>query len=180
MGGPVPSRRPLNPTQRAALEALIQDCAPRLVAYVRHLHSARIDAEEVVAETFCRAVANCQKLFRADRPDLYLLRIARNLCHDHLRRLESAGGVTAGLPAGLVNLTTADPPGELLRTERDAVLRAAVAELPLEQREVVILRLSTGLKFEEIAALLELPLGTVLWRMHAALKALRERIEVRL
>ena len=60
--------------------------------------------------------------------------------------------------------------------EQSRFLRAAVAALPEKLREVVVLRLSTDLRFEEIADLLQIPLGTALSRMHAALQDLRKRL----
>ena len=59
--------------------------------------------------------------------------------------------------------------------ERQRLL-AALARLPQPQREVVVLRLSAELKFEEIAELLQIPLGTALSRMHAALRHLRKEL----
>ena len=51
-----------------------------------------------------------------------------------------------------------------------------MAELPESLREIVVLRLASGLKFEEIAELLHIPLGTALSRMHAAIQRLREML----
>jgi RNA polymerase sigma-70 factor (ECF subfamily) len=52
-------------------------------------------------------------------------------------------------------------------------LKEAILGLPAGLREVVVLRLSTGLKFEEIANLLSIPLGTALSRMYAAIERLK-------
>ena len=60
--------------------------------------------------------------------------------------------------------------------ERRRALRAAVEALPEHLREIVVLRLSGELRFEDIAELLQIPLGTALSRMHAAVERLREML----
>lgn len=61
------------------------------------------------------------------------------------------------------------------REDRERILQA-LKELPLEQRQVVLMRLYEQKTFAVISGELKVPLGTVLWRMQAALKRLRERL----
>ncbi len=69
-------------------------------------------------------------------------------------------------------------PHELaVRHETVQQVRAALYELSHPQQQVVQMRMQQNLKFREIAAILGEPLGTVLARMQAALKRLRERLE---
>jgi RNA polymerase sigma-70 factor (ECF subfamily) len=163
----------LDADERAQLDGLVAEFGPRLLAYARHLTSPQ-DAEDVVAEVFCRAAQNLAALRRSARPDLYLLTAARNLCRDGLRRRRPQS-----LPPEWVDQTVGsgdDPVGGLTQREAQRRVRAAVAELPEPLREVVVLRLTAGLRFEDIAGLLGLPLGTALSRMHAAIGHLRERL----
>ena len=174
MGARPETRRPLTADERELLHVLVRRCGPRLLGYVRRTFGPRIDAEEVVAESFCRAAANIETLRGCERHDLYLLTIARNLCRDHLRRRANADPEEplcdhdAGVPT---------PAETVDQDERRQALLAAVARLPESQREVVTLRLSGTLKFEEIAELLDVPLGTVLSRMHAAVQKLRRNLD---
>lgn len=164
----------LSASERALLERLAAELGPRLLAYVRRMCGGGHDAEDIVAEAFCRAAGNIASLQASGRQDLYMLTITRNLCRDRFRRsrpisisderLERRPGVAA------------DPREALAQDERMQALREAVACLPDAVREVVVLRLSTGLKFEEIAELLHIPLGTALSRMHAALEQLRKTL----
>jgi RNA polymerase sigma-70 factor (ECF subfamily) len=165
------TRRPLSAEDRVWLDQLVRTCGPRLLAYVRRTYGSRLDAEEIVAETFSRAAANLARLRKCARHDLYLLTIVRNLCRDFFRRRAASGPeeTLEDCPAA-----TPEPDATLTQTERRRALRAGVAALPEAQREVVTLRLSAGLKFEEIAELLNLPLGTVLSRMHAAVQRLKQ------
>lgn len=162
----------LTPDERRWLDEIVRDHAPRLAAYVGRVYARPTETEDIVAETFCRAALNIAQLRASPRVDLYLLTIARNLCRDHFRRPP---------PPPIADERLAQNPdsrsvpalGVALERERAQALRDAVTALPQHLREVVVLRLSTNLKFEDIAALLQLPLGTTLSRMHAAVERLR-------
>jgi RNA polymerase sigma-70 factor (ECF subfamily) len=69
------------------------------------------------------------------------------------------------------------PEHRLVRYEEVERVRAALTLLPPEQRQVVRMRMYEGKKFAEIAAELNWPLGTVLTRMHAGLKKLRQALQ---
>lgn len=159
---------------RAWLDDLVRREAPRLLAYVRRTWNDQADAEDIVAETFCRAAKSVRSLRASDRPDLYLLATARNLCRDRFRRRRpqtAVGGALDAWPAG-----GAAAGDRVEQGEQEALLRAAVAELPEGLREVVVLRLGAELTFEEIAEMLHVPLGTALSRMHAAVGRLRSKL----
>jgi RNA polymerase sigma-70 factor (ECF subfamily) len=67
-----------------------------------------------------------------------------------------------------------DPETVFLKNEAEMWLRDAVTELPVEQKQVVLLRIFGEMPFKEIAELLKCPLNTVLGRMHYAVKNLRK------
>lgn len=167
-------RQALNADERTLLESLLRDVGPRLLAYVRKAFGERLDAEEIVAETFARAADNIAAVQECARKDLYLLTVARNLCRDTFRRRRPGP-----LPDGQLrdhSGPVATPDESFADREDRRRLLAAVAELSQAQREVVVLRLSAELKFEEIAELLQIPLGTALSRMNAALRCLRKEL----
>ncbi|MFH1747000.1 MAG: sigma-70 family RNA polymerase sigma factor [Planctomycetota bacterium] len=170
MNGRPATPRSLTGAERAQLDKLVHECGPRLLGYVRRMYARRIDAEDIVAETFCRAAANIETLNGCERPDLYLLTIARNLCRDFLRRRREtpAGDSLPDQPAA-----ARQPAQCFASVEQQRAMLEGVEALPEPQREVVILRLSTDMKFEEIAELLQTPLGTVLSRMHSAVHRLK-------
>ena len=89
------------------------------------------------------------------------------------RRMARAGEET------LMRLASSHPgPGdELERSELSAALHRAIAELPDERRIVIVLRDLEGLAYEEIAAALDLELGTVRSRLHRARMDLKEKLE---
>jgi RNA polymerase sigma-70 factor (ECF subfamily) len=68
------------------------------------------------------------------------------------------------------------PAADAQTDERLAAVRAAIASLPEAQRETLELRLRNELSYEEIAAVLGIPVGTVRSRLHGAVKTLRDRL----
>jgi RNA polymerase sigma-70 factor (ECF subfamily) len=164
-------RGSLTADEQLLLERLFVEIGPRLAAYVRHAYGRDADAEDVVAETFCRAARNMGALRACRRQDLYLVTIVRNMCRDRFRRPRLQWLSADGTEEHAVQ--EALPADAIAGHEEVANLRAAVHDLPAGLREVVVLRLSTGLRFEEIAEVLQIPLGTALSRMHAATERLR-------
>ena len=69
-----------------------------------------------------------------------------------------------------------DPEKPVLRQEDEQSVRRAVEELPVELREVVVLRELEGLSYKEIAAIAGIPMGTVMSRLARARERLRERL----
>ncbi len=168
-------RQALSADQRALLESLLVEVGPRLLAYVRKAFGNRVDAEEIMAETFARAADNIAAVSASERKDLYLLTVARNLCRDAFRRRrpnllsdEQLRDRASPVPRPDDNTVAAEDRQRLLD---------AVARLPRAQREVVVLRMTADLKFQEIAELLEIPLGTALSRMNAAVRHLRKDLD---
>ncbi len=143
----------------------------------------RTEADDVVEEALLRIHA-AGASFRGERGlRTWVLRIAANLCRDRLRRRK----FTAPLPnpehedpfaaAGL----TFDPSaamdeaidGKVLMT----ALERAIAALPEDQREAVVMRHRLGLSYAEMTGMLGVPEGTVKSRLARALGALRQAME---
>ena len=171
-------RGPLGAGERDYLDALVREASPRLFAYVRRVFGRSDEVEDIVAETFCRAASNLAALRGGDRPMLYLLTIARNLCRDRFRRQKPVDNAAADRLAEHPAQPSASS-GGLAGNEQVERLQTAVAALPENLREIVVLRMSGDLKFEEIAELLHIPLGTApLSRMHTAMGKLRQTMSV--
>jgi RNA polymerase sigma-70 factor (ECF subfamily) len=101
----------------------------------------------------------------------WLFRIARNTAIDHLRKKKAIplsmfedndgfGKLTAGNEAVFMD-TTSDVLEESIAREEKATLSAAVGQLPLQYREVLVLRAEENLTFEEIGTTIGKPLNTV-------------------
>ena len=144
------------------LEQLYREMAPMLLAFFRHQPALAGTAEDLLQDTFVRALKHRDRLETAVSRRAYLFGIARHVGLDALRRAEP-GGVPADLQIAPVT-------GEDSRLES---MRAAIAELPAPQREALLLKLQQDLSYEEIAAVLDVPLGTVRSRLHYAVLRLR-------
>ena len=160
-----------------AFEELVIAHQHRVFGVALRMLGSRAEAEEAAQEVFLRAHRAIAD-FRGDaKLSTWLYAIVSRLCLNRLasgeRRLLREGEETlARIPSG-----HASPADELERSERDAALHRAIAELSDERRMVVVLRDLEGLSYEEIAAALDLELGTVRSRLHRARLDLKEKLE---
>ena len=138
-----------------------------LLSIVKNPH----DAEELMQDTYLQLVSSAGSYRSQGKPRGFILAVARNLGLLRLReerRFPAAGEEeTETLPvAG----------NEAGRAEDRLVLECAMRVLGDEERQVVMLHAVAGLKHRETAALMGLPLSTVLSRYHRALSKLQKAI----
>lgn len=157
---------------RDALGILAQRHEHALLGVARGLLGSRQAAVDAVQETWVRVIRyghsfNGRSSFRT-----WVYRIAVNRCRDLAAM--SRRGMTAS-PAALEAMPDRAA-ASAASPERDAELRAAVAGLPERQREVILLCYHEGLTHEQAADVLEVPVGTLKSRLHAALTELRKRL----
>jgi RNA polymerase sigma-70 factor (ECF subfamily) len=133
-------------------------------------------AEDLAQETFVRAFVHFER-FDPERPLLpWLLAIARRLCLDLLRR-ERLGPTAAEVPA-IVD-PAPDPERQAAVNETLSRLEAALSGLDEGPREAIVLFHLEGLSYRDIAAALEVPMGTVMTWLHrgrARIKTLLEPV----
>ena len=129
------------------------------------------EAEDVAQDTFVKVWESAPGYRAQGSPMAWMLTIARNLARMRLRR----GGRQVGLEDEEWNAIPAD--ATAVSPEDRQVLQTALAALGAEEREIVLLHAVTGLKHREIAALMELPLATVLSKYHRGLKKMRVQLE---
>ena len=104
----------------------------------------------------------------------WIYHLARKVAADHFRKHASTPVPTDPTDLQEQPDTTAQPSDQAAATEDQALLRTALARLPLEQREVLVLSRLQNLEHKEIAKLLDCSVGAVKVRAHRALKELRE------
>jgi RNA polymerase sigma-70 factor (ECF subfamily) len=128
-------------------------------------------AEDVVQEAFVRVFSRAPGDETSGRAlDGYLHRAVRNLALDHLRRRKVATEKAREAAAALLMRRAGDGPSD---GPDAAKVSQALFDLPVDQREVVVLRVWEGLSFPEIAERVEVPLGTVHSRFRYAMERLR-------
>ncbi|HET9651242.1 MAG TPA: sigma-70 family RNA polymerase sigma factor [Usitatibacter sp.] len=162
--------------QGKAFEQLVMPHMDAAFNLARWLCGNRQDVEDVTQEALLRAYRFFDAL-RGDNPRSWLLKIVRNTYYSQWRRARRHDESTEfdedvhcdaedrrGDPAFIVSLS------------QDARrLDAAIAELPVEYREALVLREIEDLSYREIAETLEVPMGTVMSRISRARGLLAQR-----
>jgi len=133
----------------------------------RNIH----DAEDITSETFVRAWAGSGRL-KAQTLKGYLLKIARNLWLDQLKR----GRRRLDEPDLIVD-TAQNPEENVMRTEAEESVQKALAYLRGSDRHILFLRYTEELSYQEIADCLGLSLAAVKVALHRAKKRLGKRIK---
>ena len=141
-------------------------------------------AEEVAQEVYVQ-VWNSAASFDPRRASAWswLALLTRSRAIDRMRAEGSYRAVVddlerSGSPAAEATEADASPVRDIARSEEAEVVRAALRELPREQRHALELAFFGGLTHREIAERTDTPLGTVKTRIRTALLKLRERLEV--
>ena len=161
----------------SAYEPLVTENQTKVYRIALRILKNETDAEDAAQEAFLKAYTSLAD-FRGDsRFSVWLYRLTNNICIDMLRknrravivplRTEDENGEEAELPISDERYS----PERLAEraADRDAV-RSALASLPDDCREILALRESAGLSYDEIAAALSLEVGTVKSRLNRARK----------
>ena len=140
------------------------------------------DAEDVVQEAYLRAFRFFGS-FRGGDGKAWLLTIVRNTAYSWLqqnRRETTAAFADAALSADEETAFAQDGPESpeaiLARMSDQNLLVEALDQLPAEFREVLVLRELEDLSYKEVAAIADIPIGTVMSRLSRARRLLRERL----
>jgi RNA polymerase sigma-70 factor (ECF subfamily) len=148
----------------AQIEDMYRCHAPAVLRYLQRNFGSCASAEDLLQETFLRWLARDDSDSTAVSSRAFLFGIARHV------------GLTALRQSRRVRTQAIGEVAAQSQAENDADLqhmRTAIANLPEQIRETLELRLRDELSYEEIAAVLEIPLGTVRSRLHTALQLLR-------
>jgi RNA polymerase sigma factor (sigma-70 family) len=167
-GAPV-GRTPLD---ARSFDALFRECAPDVHAYAISLLGDRAAAEDITALAFERLYRSRARLDRGrGTPRAWLFSIARNAALDELRRRRRKPH--HALDEGL-SVAGAAGEEELERVARRASVHAALAALPVRERELVLLKFHGQLSNSELARALGISESNAGTRLHRALTHLRE------
>ena len=147
-----------------------------LFAYAMTLTRSRSEAEDLVQETYVRAVRKIHDLAPDSNLRNWLFVVMRNAWLNHIRHqskrpqlVESSETEMLSAPANEFN-----PQVIYLRKLEQAAVKQAIENLPLTYREVVLLRDIEGFSYQEIADILDCPAGTVMSRLGRARDRLRQ------
>jgi len=163
---------------REAFETIVRAYAARAIGAARSILRDTALAEDAAQEAFVRAF-RAIKRFDTDQPFYpWFYRILKNCCLTLLkRRKRHFAFSTDAEDAPPVVAPRNDPVDAAARGELKDAVRAGMEELSDAHREILYLSHFDGLAYKEIAACLDIPIGTVMSRLWAARRALRKVLE---
>ncbi len=155
------------------LETLFERYHRPLFQFFLHLTAQPSMSEDLVQEVFFRILKYRRSYQPAASFRNWMYQVARNVHHDHAGR--HAAEVSLGDEVVEFRGPEA-PPDRQAQTRQEAVLlRRALAAMPPDKREVLVMSRFLDLKYEEIAAILKCEVGTVKVRVYRALRDLGDR-----
>jgi len=170
---------------KAAFETLYERYEKPLFDFIYRMVMNDSDTENLFQETFHRVVRSRKKYQASAQFKTWLFQIAMNLCRDRMRRMKHRSHLSLNSPVasqndGCLELQEliSDPAPDVAKSveagELESLVKGAVASLPEDEHLVVILKEYEGLKFSEIAEIMNCPVGTLKSVNHRAQERLRK------
>jgi RNA polymerase sigma-70 factor (ECF subfamily) len=156
-------------------ERLFRDTRTDLLAYILRRSRNAEDAADVLAETYLIAWQKLEKVPKDERARLWLFGVARNLLMKSASRRRSGNALVERLAN---ELRSADLDHTPLEHERRDALRAALAALPVRDREILTMTAWEGLTPKQIATVMGTSANIVRVRLHRARARLRRQLEL--
>ena len=169
--------------QRGTFEELAMPLFNQLYNFAHWLAQNREEAEDLVQETYVKALRGFGSFEQGTNFRAWMYRILRNTF------LTSRTGIKASMTVplededGPVIAATTDaqtPEAILIDRNHQEMLQTALQELPLHQREIMLLCEVEEMSYQEIADTLSVPIGTVMSRLSRARAALRAGVQKKL
>ena len=162
-----------------AFGELVRRWERRIFALTYGMLGREEDARDATQETFLAAFRNLRGFRGEAKVSSWLHRIAVNQCISRQRRakVRSESALDDDNEAGSFATPISESPARVVEGRLETVaVRLAINSLPLELRQVVVMKEFEELTFREIADALDLPLSTVKSRLYTALKQLQMRL----
>ena len=167
-----------NDRPAAGFEELAMPLFDSLYNFARWLVHNSSDAEDLVQETYLKALRSFASIQPGTNFRAWMFRILRNTflssCSTLDRRMTVATESEEDFPVS--SATSATPESLLIRRSGIEACREAIEQLPLIFREVILLCDVEDASYQEIAEILSIPMGTVMSRLSRARKAVRDSL----
>jgi RNA polymerase sigma-70 factor (ECF subfamily) len=166
----------------ACLEMLINRHKDRIFTTIILIVKDSYIAEDLFQETFIKIIKNLKKgKYNEEGKFLpWAIRIARNMAIDYFRKKKRMPTVTNSDGEDVfrkIKIEVDNREEQIIRTEKEDMVRAVINRLPEEQRQVLILRHYGDLSFKEISEMTNVSINTALGRMRYALNNMRKMME---
>lgn len=135
-----------------------------IYSYVKNWHTS----EDLMQETYLKVKLNADKYIAGTNVTAWLFQIAKNLCYDYLKKSSSKELEVIDY---VVIEKSFEPDTKMYVHD---LINKYLSDV---DRQIVLLHVLHGYKNREIAQILQLPLGTVLWRYNRAMKDLKKKIK---
>ena len=156
----------------AALEEVFDTYGDRVFSVCFGILANRADAEDASQEVFLRAFHQAAKFSGRSRYSTWLLRLAANLTLNRAKASTRRRRISEPLVEDAVSAAP-NPDSEALARERQDAVARLLQQVPLKQRQVLVLREMEGLSYAELAHVLGVPVGTVTSRLVRGRETLR-------
>jgi RNA polymerase sigma-70 factor (ECF subfamily) len=164
----------------ASFGELVQRWETRIYGFIRrHVRNSE-EARDLTQDTFTKAYQNLGRLADPTKFSSWLYKIALNECRMRFRRDKGTYQVPweeSRAESWRSERVEENPESQLETVQNIDRLKRAFRDLPVEQREVILMKEFQGLKFHEISEILNVPLSTAKSSMYLGLKALRKLME---
>jgi RNA polymerase sigma-70 factor (ECF subfamily) len=172
----------------SAFRELLERHHDALLRFLSRFTGSHALAEDVFQDTFLQVHQSIHDFDTSRRFKPWLFTIAANKARDALRKQNRRKAASLSASASedgpaFVDLMAIDLPGPdlpLEEAERSRLVQASLDEMPLRQREILLLAYFQRLSYQQVADTLGIPLGTVKSRLHAAVAAFAKHWQAQL
>jgi RNA polymerase sigma-70 factor, ECF subfamily len=162
----------------AAFEELAMPLFDQLYNFAHWLTQDPSDAEDLVQETYAKALRGLASFQPGTNFRAWMYRILRNTFLTSRTGLKAAATVSLDAEdAPEMPASSGTPESIFIDKAQEQLLQSAIEELPVPFREVVLLCEVEGMSYQEIADALSIPIGTVMSRLSRARRALRDLLQ---
>ena len=168
-----------------AMETLFLRYRQSVYSWLLRMTGDVTEAEDIYQDVWLKVIRHAAD-YRSGSFRAWLWQIVRNKATDRMRKMSPSLILDSPISAEgeseetivdqLSDDRAADALMQIEEVERRRVVCEAIEALPMAQREVILLRVNGELPFKEIADMLTTPIGTVLARMHKAVKSLKDTL----
>ncbi len=164
---------PEEPVRDATFETLAMPLFDQLYNFARWLTHDTAEAEDLVQETYAKALRGFPSFQAGTNFRAWMYRILRNSFLSSRTGLKTMVALDGETDESLLPVENTTPESNLLELADREMVQQALADLPVHFREILLLCEVEEMSYQEIAESLAIPMGTVMSRLSRARKALR-------